>query len=439
MIREKPEAVGSRFYSISLRGQDYGDQVHTQWRPTEDGGCSSSQAYEDPPDNTIPVEATAEGVWLRVTRIADIHMFLTEYSYDGVEWFTAHSATLEGWADTVAYGLAITNHDDNDVLAEALVDNVVLEEAPAVVNITRSLDAKTFSPGQEVQVSFDLFYTGSEAKDTTITETLPAGFTASEISDGGTVTDGVITWNLSLPSGPSQLSYKATAAADYDPSSIGYAAEWYGEEDGNPIGGASTMYYFHNIAVGDEIFSFDFSDPAQADEWEDWAGTWGIENGTFVEYDDADGPLVSVTGDPGLTDIAITVDAMGMVADADWGLVFRATDIGNFYSWQFCNAALYFLMYSGGERTEPFHPAYPEVLNEWQKFQVILKGNVIYLLFDDEIQGVIEDDTHAAGRVGFFGWINAGSEIGDAGGIAYDNLVVSEVVESTNIEQWSLY
>ncbi|MBN2327859.1 MAG: hypothetical protein JXR73_11955 [Candidatus Omnitrophica bacterium] len=445
MIREKPDNVSSRFYWISLRGQDNGDQVHTQWRPVESAGCSSSQAYEDPPDNTVVVQATGDGVWLRVTRIADINLFLTEYSYDGAEWFTAHSATLEGWADTVAYGLAVTNHDDNDVLAEALVDNVVLEETPAIVNITRSLNAKTFEPGQQVNAVLDLFYTGSAAKDTTITETLPPGFTASEISDGGTESGGIITWSLSLPPGPSQLSYTATAAVDYDPSSIGYAAVWNGEEETapeekpNPIGGASTIYYYHNIAVGDEIFSFDFSDAAQADEWEDWAGTWGVENGTFVEYDDADGPLVSVTGDPGLTDIAITVDAMGLVGDADWGLVFRATDIGNFYSWQFCNGGLYYLMYSGGSRTEPFTPDYPEVLNEWQKFQVILKGNVFYLLFNDEIQGVIEDDTHAAGQVGFFGWINSGSDIGDAGGIAYDNFVVSEVVESTDIDQWPLY
>ncbi len=438
-IRNKPAMPESSHYSLDLRGADYGDQIDAQWRVNEGGGSSDVQIFEDAPDNTIAVEATGDGIWLRVTRVSAIGMFLSEYSYDGDEWIIAHSTTIDGWADSVAYGLAITNHDDNDFLAIAEVDNVVLEEAPPITNITRSLDAITFVGGQTVNAALDIFYSGGSATDLTITETVPAGFVISDISDGGTDSGGVITWNYSANPGASKLTYKVTAPADYDPSVTGYGAKWSGGDGSSEIKGPSNIYYF-NLTVGEEIFSFDFDDASQYDDWEDLAGFWDVnEDGYFVEYEDAGGPLVSLTGDPDLTDIAITVQGMGFVADADWGIVFRGTDINNFYSWQFVNAGLDMILYSGGTRSELHAEDYDEVLNVWQKFQVIIKGNVFYLLFDDEIHAVVEDDTHAAGQVGLFGWVNAGTDVGDTGGIAFDNFVVSSVVENTSVGQWSLY
>lgn len=441
MIRENATLPQSRHYWIELRGAGFGDRVDVQWRTTEGGGSGGSQVFEDPPDNAIPVQATNEGIWLRVTRIAPINMLISEWSFDGTNWTQAHSTTVEGWGDTVAYGLAVTNHDDNDFLATAEFDNVVLEEVPPVLNITRSFSKRSFVPAETLSVTLNMLYTGDTAADSTITEEIPAGFTASNISDGGTFSNGTITWNISVPPGNTQLTYNVTANADYDPAALGYGAQWSGSGGTFPTAGPDTAFLFQ-VAVGDELFKFDFENPNQFDEWEMLAGFWDIFEGRYIEFDDAGGPLVTVTGDPGLTDVSITVEAQGLVGDADWGIAFRVTDIGNHYSWQFVNGGLDLILYNGGARSTLYHEDYPEVLNVWQKFQVIVLGNVIHLLFNDEIKAVIQDDTHAAGQVGLFGWVNSGSDVGDTGGIVFDNFVVSEAVvaeEPTKVEFWSYY
>ncbi|MBN2326442.1 MAG: hypothetical protein JXR73_04745, partial [Candidatus Omnitrophica bacterium] len=51
-------------------------------------------------------------------------------------------------------------------------------------------------------------------QDVQIDETLPGGWTASDISDGGALADGVITWNLAGFSGSKTLTYKATVPSD---------------------------------------------------------------------------------------------------------------------------------------------------------------------------------------------------------------------------------
>ncbi len=440
MIREKATLPGSRHYWSDLRGAAYGDRVDTQWRTTENSSSGNVQIFEDPPTNSVALQADADGyVWLRVTRISSIGMLFSEWSRDGKTWNLSHSTTVTGWADSVAYGLAITNHVDDDYLVEATADNVVLEPAPSVTSITRSLSSRTFKAGQALNATLKIFYTGSTATNLTVTETIPPGFTVSDISNNGAFADGKITWNITAQPGSTNLTYKVTASSTYDPKTLGYGASFVGSGGSFDIEGLSTVYYF-NVTVGDKLFSFDFENASQYDSWEQLAGYWDIIDGKYYEIEDADGPLVTLTGDPGLTDVSITVDAMGLVGDADWGIVFRATDISNFYSWQFVNGALELLSYVGGTRTTLYTEPYAEALNVWQKFQVIAQGNVFYLLFDGEIHAVYEDDALAAGQIGFFGWINSGTAIAEnSGGIAYDNLVVSALATGTDISLWSLY
>lgn len=195
------------------------------------------------------------------------------------------------------------------------------------------------------------------------------------------------------------------------------------------------------VGVGEELFSFDFEDADQVDQWTDLAGFWDIEGGLFYEWEDADGPLVTLTGDPTLTDVAVSVQGMGLVADADWGIVFRATDIGNFYSWQFVNGTLALLSYVNGTRSDPvlYSETYAEELNVWQDFMVIVKGNVIHCYFNGELKTIVEDDNLTAGQVGLFGWVNSGSTVEENGFIAFENFVVSTVGEPTGVADWSLY
>jgi hypothetical protein len=81
----------------------------------------------------------------------------------------------------------------------------------AVDASTRTIQATAYSAGTPVPVVVDI----GRNPDTvltalTVTETIPAGWSASNISDGGTAAAGVITWNLTDFTADRQLSYEAT-------------------------------------------------------------------------------------------------------------------------------------------------------------------------------------------------------------------------------------
>ncbi|RJP18293.1 MAG: DUF11 domain-containing protein [Candidatus Omnitrophota bacterium] len=436
MMRETGNSATSRHYWIELRGAGFGDRTDAQWRMTTGGGSGNTQIFQA--DGSTNVSDPGDGLFLRITRYAEIDLVVSEYSFDGSNWIFAHSQTM-AFQDTIAWGLAITNHDDNQVLAEAAVSNVKLEQVESVVAVTRGFDVSSFLPGQTINVTLNVSNPGA-AKTVTLTETPPAAFTVSNISNGGTLSGGKITWSYNAPSGPSTLNYQVDVPANYNPSTTGYTARWSGTDGTLDFVGKTNLFLI-NVAVGDELFSFDFENAAQADQWTDLAGFWDVENGRFYEFLDAGGPLVTATGGFDLADVAITVQGMGLVGDADWGIAFRITDLNNHYSWQFVNSLLALIMYSGGARTELFTMAYPEELNVWQEFKVIAKGNVFYLYFNGEVMAVVENSTHAAGQVGFFGWVNAGTTISveQVGGIAFDNFVVFAVTTPTDVSQWSIY
>lgn len=201
------------------------------------------------------------------------------------------------------------------------------------------------------------------------------------------------------------------------------------------VAGSLPVAMGQGVGVGEELFSFDFEDPAQADQWTVLAGEWGIEGGQYFELADADGPLVTLTGDSDLADVAISVQGMGLVEDADWGIVFRATDIDNFYSWQFVNESLALIVYSGGERSTLYSEEFAEELNVFQDYLVIANGNQIHLYFNGELRATVEDDTHASGQVGLFAWVNAGTDVTN-GGVTYDNFVVSSVGEASSVDDY---
>jgi hypothetical protein len=438
MMRENGADPASRHYWIELRGADFGDRVDAQWRPETGGESFGSDAINEE-DGTTDVRDQGDGVYFRITRYAGINLVSSEYSYDGSEWFFAHSMTME-FPDEIAWGLAITSHTDDDFLSEATISEVVLEEVQEVVSVTRELDASSFVPGQTINVTLNLFNPTSEPLQTTFTETFPEAFTVSNISNGGSASGNTITWEYAAPSTDSTLSYQLTVPDDYDPSVLGYSAQWTGTTGSLEFVGDNFLFMI-TVGVGEELFSFDFEDADQVDQWTDLAGFWDIEGGLFYEWEDADGPLVTLTGDPTLTDVAVSVQGMGLVADADWGIVFRATDIGNFYSWQFVNGTLALLSYVNGTRSDPvlYSETYAEELNVWQDFMVIVKGNVIHCYFNGELKTIVEDDNLTAGQVGLFGWVNSGSTVEENGFIAFENFVVSTVGEPTGVADWSLY
>jgi len=140
------------------------------------------------------------------------------------------------------------------------------------------------------------------------------------------------------------------------------------------------------------------------DDWTIFSGVWSAKDGV-IHQTEMGGPKVIVWNTPGeLKDFTISVKAMGLSADADWGLVFRAKDVNNHYSWQYVNGGLMFVAYVGGARTENNLQAQGAILNEWQDFKVVASGNSYTLSWKGNEIKTIENAALTGGKVGFFTW-----------------------------------
>jgi len=193
-----------------------------------------------------------------------------------------------------------------------------------------------------------------------------------------------------------------------------------------------SLMLLHNTS---QALLFDFEKADQINQWQDLAGKMAIKDGLFCSMNAADGPLVCMIKDwkDEWTDYTITVKAQGSVADADWGIAFRVQNISNHYSWQFCNGSLEFVAYVGG-RTETAIQGQAEVLNEWQDYKVVVKGNTFDLYFNDKLIKTFKHDALDTGSVGIFNWINGGSAVGAHGGVAFDDFEVEgKGIPATNL------
>ncbi len=259
MIREKPEDPSSRYFWIELRGADWGDQVSNQMRLSEGGSATSPAGAIMDPDG-IQVEALAEGIFLRVTRVADMGLFVAEVSYEGNDWFIADSVTIPDWGDTAAYGIAITNHDDNDVLAYGQADNVVLGPPPALPTFAiRKFSSNSFKNGDTVEVTISITNPNEDAPTVSVSDTAPQGWTISDISSGGAASGQTISWSASAPHGITTLTYKVTA------TTAGEVNLFTGTLGSDAIGGGASIAKIQDAPEGDQIFDQHadiFDDPA---------------------------------------------------------------------------------------------------------------------------------------------------------------------------------
>lgn len=280
---------------------------------------------------------------------------------------------------------------------------------------------------------------GGSVSQLTVTENIPTDLTISNIQvTAGTFTNenGVITWTLTNLSGSATLTYDITT-----PTVLTYGDILF---SGSVTDGSMTKLLSASLPLIYEVYvplttpiQFDFADASQDSEWEDLAGDWGTQDGLFYEFDDADGPLVTVTGDPNITDYTITVKAMGLVSGADWGITFRVQNIDNHYSWQFVNGALEFIRYFKGSRTTLFTEALAETLNEWQTFRVEVNKNDFAFYWNDTLKTTATDTNLTWGRIGLFGWVNAGSPVADTiGGIVFDDF---SATGPTQVSEWMTY
>jgi hypothetical protein len=224
MIRDDGEAAGSiTYYGILAGGlSTQGDRSDAAWRDSTDGASNSTQIYKQD-GSALTQDANGE-LWLRISydAVADYGFF--EYSEDGTNWIQAnrHKIVMDG---PNAYGLAITNHDDNTVLARATVSDVQIQQYPGNVYATQSFSGGgavggpyVYTSGDTIQVNIQLINTTPDARDATIVETVPNGWTISDINNGGTLSGNEITWSVNVPPGETgvTLSFQATATDSAD-------------------------------------------------------------------------------------------------------------------------------------------------------------------------------------------------------------------------------
>ena len=265
---------------------------------------------------------------------------------------------------------------------------------------------------------------GASVAKLTVTEKIPAGLTVSNIQAGTgkfAIQDNVITWTLENVTKSAALTYdlKAPGTKTFGDIVLSGTAS-----DGSisTVISATLPYILEEYTPLTKPISFDFSNASQDSEWEDLSGDWGIQDGMYYEFKDADGPLVSVTGDATVSNYTITVKAMGLVTGADWGIAFRVQDVNNHYSWQFVNGALECILYNKGGRSTLYTEPLDEILDEWQDFKVEAVGNTFNLYWNGELKTTITDKTLGWGRIGLFGWVNAGSPVADTiGGVVFDD------------------
>lgn len=179
--------------------------VQVQGRTREKGGSWFSVGWQ------ASGAPTAPAVQLRIARAGTL---VVGAYFDGANWVTHTAQVLDDLtAGSALACLFVTSTFDDSTgtspPATAFFDDVSVSPFSLRAAPRRTILAAEFTIGQPVPVAIDLVH-GNDANPLVVRETLPAGWTAVNISDGGTQTGDVITWNLNF-TGDIQLTYDAYA------------------------------------------------------------------------------------------------------------------------------------------------------------------------------------------------------------------------------------
>ncbi len=160
--------------------------------------------------SNLPEEMWGLPTRLAIIRIAPSNIFIRQFYNIVTEQWVSLPQTIEAMPEEILVGIAATSHiDDEASWAEATFRNVTIEAVTGAL-ATRTLPSVIYRPGEAAEV--EILIQG-EAGDLTLTETPPAGWTVSDISDGGTESGGTITWSLAFEGGEKTVSYKVTPPA----------------------------------------------------------------------------------------------------------------------------------------------------------------------------------------------------------------------------------
>ncbi len=213
-------------------------QHYTTWR-AQNGGDSASTSSDMNPDQYGELELVRIGNTLEAYYIST--------TGERVLYNSTTDIQLE---DPVYVGLALSSHI-NDAYARAYFTNVELE---VPVTGRRSISGpgyygnpSLYREDDEISVTLEINNPMNEAKTVEVVERVPESWAVSDISDGGTESNGQISWSVEASPGTTTVSYQVTAEVQPD-----VLASFEGEVDGNGIAGISSMNY-----LGGEIGLFE--------------------------------------------------------------------------------------------------------------------------------------------------------------------------------------
>lgn len=124
MIREDGQDISSPYIFLLNRGAQ--DLIRAADRPAP--GFDSN---DGPMLDEAGAEIAASSIYFRVGYWAPSNQVYGEYSLDGTTWVLGMVSELN-FDGTVSYGIAITNHENDDALATAEATDVIFEELTAM-------------------------------------------------------------------------------------------------------------------------------------------------------------------------------------------------------------------------------------------------------------------------------------------------------------------
>ncbi len=236
MIRDKGKAPDSKYYAIILcsgMSEPYGDLLAAQWRKDQGGLTESLTKNTTTNWSSVFLPYPGVGVYFRITRIAPENLLFSEWSHDGVTWNLLHWIRIE-MDKTVAYGIALNNHAENELLSHAKATNVSLNPAPPLAQ--RQFTEKWYTPRQPVKVTLTLTNPSERIERVSIVEKLPRGWTAKRIIPDGIMEKGKIVWHQTMEPGSTVLTYEA-----YPPEGSSEVAMFVGKVNSQRILGETEL------------------------------------------------------------------------------------------------------------------------------------------------------------------------------------------------------
>ncbi len=265
--------------------EPWGDMLDTQWREQENYTVYNTFSLS----KNIQLPQSGKTIYLRISRIAPLGLIYTEWSDDNIQWNFHYGVFME-MSDIAAYGLAITNHYDNEQLAHAQISEVKLQPLAAVPPLVRrSFPGAFFEFGQPV--TLELYNFNPEKRDVHIGETVPPDWTPGRLSHGGEIHGATLTWKLTAEPGTTPITYYLTPNKENIKS-----LSFQGKVNEIPILGESDVSVMQTEARGSVPLTRRFWEKSDGLEFIDNRLLFVNANGTVLTHKNARGEYARLGG-----------------------------------------------------------------------------------------------------------------------------------------------